>query len=464
MPEKSLNQIPRALREQFEKGMAALQRQNYDYALTFFNQALKTEPAFYECREALRATQFKRAGAARGFFKKILGSASASPMLAKGNYALRNNPAEALVIAEQILNNDPNNPSAHRLLAQAAMATGLPRTAILSLDIVRKNNPNDRDVILDLAEACAQADQIQRGESLLSDLLQTRPDDQELAQALKDLSARKTLKEGGYDALAGGEGSYRDILRNEPEAVTLEQEGRHHKSVETIDQLLADYEKRLANEPGNLKLLRAAAELHVQKQSFDRALDYYQQILDSGGGSDSSVEKTIAEVRILKYDEHLSRMDPSDPEYAERSAALQREKLAFQLAECKQRVERYPTDLQIRFELGKLHFEAGHISEAIHEFQKAQANPHRRIQSMRYLAECFARRNMHDLAARTLQNALKEKSVFDNEKKELIYLLGTVLEKMDKKEEALEQFKQIYEVDIGWRDVAARVDAYYKDL
>jgi hypothetical protein len=32
---------------------------------------------------------------------------------------------------------------------------------------------------------------------------------------------------------------------------------------------------------------------------------------------------------------------------------------------------------------------------------------------------------------------------------------------MGKKEEAVEQFKQIYEMDIGYKDVAAKVDAFY---
>jgi hypothetical protein len=32
---------------------------------------------------------------------------------------------------------------------------------------------------------------------------------------------------------------------------------------------------------------------------------------------------------------------------------------------------------------------------------------------------------------------------------------------MGKSEEAIEQFKQIYEIDIGYRDVAVKVDAYY---
>jgi tetratricopeptide (TPR) repeat protein len=68
---------------------------------------------------------------------------------------------------------------------------------------------------------------------------------------------------------------------------------------------------------------------------------------------------------------------------------------------------------------------------------------------------------MNDSAVRMLQNAIKEKPVFDDEKKELIYQLGCVLDKMGKPEEAIEQFKQIYEVDISFKDVGAKVDAYY---
>ena len=63
--------------------------------------------------------------------------------------------------------------------------------------------------------------------------------------------------------------------------------------------------------------------------------------------------------------------------------------------------------------------------------------------------------------ARKFQAAIKEKPVFDDEKKGPDYHLGCVLEKMEKKEEAIEQFKLIYEVDIGYRDMAAKVDAYY---
>ena len=144
MAEKGLNEIARSWRELYEKGNAALQRNNLDYALTIFNQILQKEPGFYECREALRATQYKKAGSGGGFFKRFLGTAGSSPLVAKGQLTLRSNPLEAINIAEQILNTDPSNTSAHKLLADAALATDMPKTAVLSLEILTKNSPKDR--------------------------------------------------------------------------------------------------------------------------------------------------------------------------------------------------------------------------------------------------------------------------------------------------------------------------------
>ena len=123
--------------------------------------------------------------------------------------------------------------------------------------------------------------------------------------------------------------------------------------------------------------------------------------------------------------------------------------------------DKYSNDLQLRFDLGLLYFKSQRWNEAIQEFQKAQNSPHKRIQSLNYLGQCFTRRGLHDLAVRAFQSAIREKETFDDEKKELIYELGDALEKAGKANEAIEQFKLIYEVDIGYRDVAAKIDQFY---
>ena len=461
MAEKSLNELPRELRMLFTKGSDALQRENLDYAIDLFNQILAKEPGMYDCRKALRTAQMRKAGKGGGFFKKMMSSASSSPMVAKGHMALGKDPAEALRIAEQILNGDPQSSGAHKLVVEAATALGLPKTAVMSLEILAANSPKDRDVAIKYANALADSGETGRAEKVLADLYRLFPTDNELASALKDLSARKTLDEGGYDALADGSGSYRDILANKEEAVSLEQENRQVKTEDVAERLINEYETRLQTEPKNLKLLRSLAELYTQKKQFDKALGYYEQIKSSEVGGDASLDRNIADTVVRKFDHQASLLDANAPEYADKLAKLQAEKQAYQLAECQKRAERFSTDLQIRFELGQLYFQMGKITEAMKEFQKAQGNPHRRIQALSYLGQCFARRGINDLAATTFQDAIKEKVVFDDEKKELVYLLGSVYEKMAKREEAIAQFKLIYGVDVGYKDVAEKIDAYY---
>ncbi|MBM3882594.1 MAG: tetratricopeptide repeat protein [Verrucomicrobia bacterium] len=459
MPEKSVSEVARAWREQYEKGKAAYERNNLDYAISILTSVLEHEPAFYECREALRASQFRRAGTGgTTFFKKILGSTN--PKLVQAQVLLRSKPIEALHAIEQILNGDPHNPAAHKALAEAALAADLPRTAVLSLEIVYKQSPKDRDVVLKLSEALTRLGDAARAEAVVAELARVYPKDPDIAQALKNVSASRTLSEGGYETLAEGEGSYRDILKNEQQAVTLEQEQRDYKSAEDAGRLIDEYEARLAKEPDNTRLMRSIAELCVQRQEFDRALSYYQRLL-SGDTPDPTVERLITETKAKQLEHALTALDPDTPDFAERRERLKTEQQALLLEDCRRRAERYPNDLQVRFELGQLYYQAGRLSEAIQELQKAQHNPHKRIAALYHLGLCFSQRHMYDLAARTFQNAIKEKAVFDEEKKELIYALGCACEKLGKRDEAIEQFKQIYEVDIAYKDVEARVNAHY---
>jgi len=463
MPEIYLNEVPRELRTLFTKAYDAAQRENHDYAITLFCQLLEREPGFFEARKSLRIVQAKKgAGASTGFFKKMMSNAGSSPQIAKAKMTLNKNPAEAMAIAEQILNGDPNNSFAHRIVVDAAQALALSQTAVLSLEVMVRNSPKDKALVVEFANAVAQAGiSANVAEKYLDDLIRSSPYDPDLVQAQKNLSAHKILDEGGYNALSDGSGSFRDVLRNKDEAVSLEQEKRVQKTEDNTLGLIEEYETRLITEPNNLKLLRSLAELYTQKDNFPRALALYDRIKNSELGGDASIDRAIADTIVRQFDFQISQLNPFDEGTAEKTAAITAEKISFQLAETQKRVEKYPTDLAIKFELGVLYFQAGNIGEAIAEFQKAQGNPHKRLAAMSYLAQCFAKRKMFDLAAKTLQNAIKEKPGFDEEKKDLTYQLGCVLESMGKKDEAIEQFKIIYEMDISYKDVSAKVDAFY---
>jgi tetratricopeptide (TPR) repeat protein len=225
--------------------------------------------------------------------------------------------------------------------------------------------------------------------------------------------------------------------------------------------LLAEHLKRLEQEPNNARLLRSIAELHAQRNELDRALEFYGRMLAMDGGSEPGLERAVTNLTLRRYDQQLSQLDADAPDAEEQRTRLETERRDYELSRARQLADRYSNDLQLRFELGQIYFKHGRWNEAIQEFQKSQASPHKRIQSLNYLGQCFTRRGLHDLAVRAFQSAIKEKETFDEEKKELVYELGDALEKAGKANEAIEQFKLIYEVDIGYRDVAAKIDRFY---
>jgi tetratricopeptide (TPR) repeat protein len=459
MAEKTLVEIPVAQRELFDKGLAALQKNNLDYAVTLFVQVLKSEPGFYECREALRAAQHKRAGnRSGGLFKKWLGSANT---LTSGRLALRSDPFEAILIAEEALNQDPANMQAHDLLADAALQVHLPKTALLSLEVAFKSSPSDRKLAEKLVEAHTQLGNQARAEKLLRDLLAGDPGNPALNERLKNLLALRTLKEGGYEQLSSGTGSYRDVLRDKEQAKSLEQEHREVKDVDVLERLIAEQEVLRAADPANPRVLRTLADLCLKKSDFDRAIGYYEAVLSVTGMNDPLILQCIRDARVAQFGAAEKTLDAQTEGGQKELETLRAQRQDYLLEDAKRRAEANPTDLLVRFELGELHFKAGRLGEAIAELQKAQNNPNRRIAAMGLLARAFFQRGMNDMAARKLQEALKEKPVFDDEAKDLTYHLGTVLEKMNRPQEAIEQFKLIYEQDIAYRDVMARVDQYY---
>ncbi len=458
MSEKLIDQIPFSTRELFDKGVAAVEKNNLDYAVTLLMQVLRLEPGFYQAREALRAAQHKRSAGKRSLFRKFVGSASS---LTRGQVALRTNPHDALVIAEEVLNDDPGNVLAHELLAKAATQCGFPKTAVLSLEVALRNQPTSRQVALDLAEALCVVGNRARAERILRDLLKTQPNDPEINQRLKNALADRTLHEGGYVQLEGGGGSFRDILKDKDEARQIEQENRLVKDEGVAATLGTELEARVGREPDNLRLLRDLADLYLKQKRFGDATRTLELYLAKAGVQDPMVLEALRDVRLAEFEDRIQSLDPASPGFDAEVLALRQQRDDWILVDAKRRADANPTDLQIRYELGALHLAAGRIGEAIAELQKAQNNPNRRIASMNLLAQAFARRGMNDLAARKLQEALKEKPVFDDEAKELRYQLGAVLEKMGRKEEAIDQFKMIYEQDIAYRDVMARVDAHY---
>ena len=454
MEEKSKKEVHPQARDYFDKGIAALRKDNLVYASKLFGQALKKEPGFFECREALRLNQFK-SSEKKSRFSKIFRKTTSSSLIPKAQLALRNNPVEAIEVAEQILCEDPYSVIGNKLLGEAATLANFPKTALFAWELVMKQLPGDKYNTIKYCDALVGVGELAKADECCSELAKSYPEDLDVLQLSKNLSARLTMSVGGYDKVVAGEADYREVLKNESEAVLLEQENRRSEQESTAESLINEYEQRLENDGNNLKLIRSLAELYGRKKDFKRSIEYYELFNRTNLRSDAAVDRAIIKAKLSIYDQNIKSA------HNEKAEQLKAERNAFEIDQIQKLSDAYPSDLSLRFELGVLQFKADDLQSAIKSFQRAQESPHREIAALTYLGQCFSKRGMNDMAARTLQNALDKKEVMDNEKMNLFYQLGCVLDQMGKKEDSIEQFKQIYERDIDYRDVANRVDAYY---
>ncbi len=437
------------MRQLWEKGYDCVEKKNFDYAMELLCMALVQDPSFFECRMALRAAQMKKHANA-GRMAKMAAVATTAHHLAQAKLALsKKNNFGALAHAEKILCADPENASGHRVIVDASKALNYPQTLISSLQLLKRVNPKDNKLTQELADALEMLGDYDQAEQVMAQLSRLNPDDIYLQQAYRDTAAKATIYRGGYEKMM------------EDDEEESESAPSDYTSEDVLEEKIYYMEETLQDEPENYKLAVDIARLYVERHDFDRAFEYYDWVLEKNPVGDSAIDKAIAEAHEARFEFELRQLNPDDPHEAAEHARLIEERDAFMLENCRKRAERYPTMLEFRFELGEWLFRAGDVNEAIQAFQRAQNSPGHRLRSLSYLGQCFLQRGMHDMAVSMFEKGLQEKSAMDDQKKEMVYHLGCVYEEIGKISEAMEQFKSIYEVDIGYRDVAAKVESGY---
>ena len=450
MPEKDHNVVGMEARQLWERGYEQLEKKQWDYAMELLCMAVEKDPGFFECRMALRAAQVKKYENASSM-AKIAGTAANAHNMAQAKVALvRKNYFGALSHAEKVLCADPESSVAHRVIVDASSALDLPQTMISSLQMLKKVNPENKDLTKELATALEMLGDWDQAEQVMGQLAAVNPDDPVLQQAYKDTAAKATIFRGQYEKMITEPGAEEEGLGDNVETETLSAD-------EALDEKIYHMEERLQGESDNYKLGVDIAKLYVQRRDFERAFEYYDWVLENNQVSDSAIDRAVADAYQAQYDYDIETFPEGSPE----REGLVRERDVFLLENCQERAERYPTMLEFRFELGERLLRMDQVNEAIQAFQKAQNSPKHKLDSLNYLGQCFMKRGMHDMALSQFEKALREKTVMDQQRKELVYNLACVYEELGRREEAAKYFKEIYEVDISFRDVADKVESGY---
>ena len=471
--EKLLSQQNRAL---WLKATSAIETRNYGYAITLIQGILKESPEFLTGRQWLRRAEMAHVKPGKSF---LGGGASLQVMKAQGS--VKKDPKSALVMAEEMLEKDPRNVAANGLLRDAANALTMPETAGFALETMRDAEPKNTKILHELARHYVNNDQAEKAIDVYTAITAITPSDGEAIKGGKDAAARASMRTGGWDQLGKEGSSYRDVLKDKEGAKALEQENRLVKSETVIDDLLAEQYALYNENPNHLDVVLKIAKLNEQKDDLESALQYYTWALELTKGGDPGVVRKVSELNLKNIDgqiatretwlaEHAASLNGSemDEETVATVAQVEQDLTGYraqkqetQIAAARERVERNPTDLTFRFELGEQLVKAGQHSEAVAELQKAQNSPSLGVRAKYLLGQCFEVKNITNLAVKQYEDAKSKLPAMDGMKKDVVYRLGLLLERMGDKEKYLANMTEIYEVDSAYKDVAARVEGGY---
>jgi tetratricopeptide (TPR) repeat protein len=457
--------LPQSLSSLVQKADAAILSQNVGYAVQLLLPVVKAEPNYLDGRRKLRkASAANKKGTAAP--KKLfggLGGGGFSNMKLQG--VVKKEPASALPELEDLLVDDPYNPQVNGMLYEAAIALDMPETAAFALETIREGHPADTKNMHRLAQHYLLNKEPEKAANIFAAILRVDNTDGEARKGVTNANAQASITRQGW----GQRESVRDLLKSKEQAKSLEDDSRKGMTADQLDARLAEWGEKYNEDPQNINVVKKIADLYEQKEDLVSALQWYDYAFGLNT-ADTALASKVQQLRDRVDDQHFATLkaeleaNPDAPDAAHKRVEFE-ELLAArrtrQIASTKDRVEKNPTDLQLRFEYGAALLAGGQLSEAIAELQKAKNNPNIRNRSTLMLARCYEQKGIYDLALRQLNECAQELLGMDATKKEVLYAKGLIHEKLGQKEAALDDFKQIYEVDYGYLDVAQRVESSY---
>ncbi len=461
MPEITEKELPSNLKPLWLKALSAVQTSNLTYGISLLQAVLKDSPGFLEGRKMLRKCELQLAGNTKkkgGLFGLQTGGMGVMKL---ANQA-KKDPLATLPLVEKELEKDPANDQANDLLFDICLKLELFETAAFALETVRKHSPENAKLLHKLAEFYISREQPLIASEVYNDIIKHHPTDGTAIKGSKDASARASMQKQKWDENA----DMRSLMKNTAEFEELEKASRTGLTREQLEERRDKVIEKYNLDPNHLATVKDLAGLYEQLENWHDSHTFYAWAHSLSNGDVALATKAAAmKDKALETDlKNLETAAAADPNNEELQAALDARKadrITEQVQEAQKRVDQNPTDPQLRFELGNALYKAGDHSAAIPHLQQATRNPHIRTKVLLTLARCFRAKNMFDLSIKTLSDALADLIAMDNTKKEILYEKGLIHTEIGDKESALDCFKQIYEVDYGYRDVANRVEASY---
>ena len=442
------------------RGRQALETGRYELAVDMLMEAVSAAPDILETRKLLRAAQianFRKSGKV-GFGAKIGNMMARQKIM---GLVKKGKGVEAMAEAEKLLCQNPLDADNIEAAVKAAEAAGKPDHAAITIEAAYECSNKDPSLLERVANYYAIAKRWDKARDAYGKLASMKPGDQRVMQLLKNAEAQATMN-AGWEQTAGKKGGFQNLIANKEQAAKLDAANKAVVSGDDAEMLIQEKLKQIEAEPKNMNARRALARIYIQGKRFYDAIDVLQKAVEASGTMDPELDRMLSQTKIQYYDQQIDALRAEGRE--EEAVAMEGEKNQFVFDDLAQRVERYPNDLHLRFELGKQYYTYGYYDDALTHLQLAQKSPKDRLWALYYLAMCFLSQGQNDMAVMQLEAARDSLPTMDDLKKKVVYQLGLCAEGAGDLEKAYQYYKDVYSSDVGFEDLSERMLAVSQAL
>jgi tetratricopeptide (TPR) repeat protein len=353
---------------------------------------------------------------------------------------------------ERYLVGDPLAEGVNVKLGDSLESAGMANAARAVFQAYADANPRCLEACRRAGHLLYAAGEHQAAMTMYERALKIDPRDQESLKARKNLAAEGALKATGLESAK----SSRDLMKNAEQVRKLDRDDRLQLSKEEIEEELQRVETQLQDEPQNVKLLTRMSDLLAMDNDLKGALGYLEDAA-AVDPQNSDLGNRAGQLRLRLQERQVqeaeARGDESAAEFARKALKQAR------VAEFQRQIGQNPTDLRLRFELGRALRETEQHDAAIAELQQAVKDPKVKGEALLLLGESFAAKGMDELAMGQLEKALEVLSDSGQKGKEILYAMGCVAQNIGQSDQALAHFSRILEQDIGFRDVQEKIQS-----
>ena len=441
----------------FDRGDEVAETGNWDFAIQMYLEGIKREPGELERGHIpLREVAMKRkagGGKSAGFMEKIKHSSAKEPV-------------DSLVNAEFLLAKDPGSVPHMVAVHKAAVKLEEPELIIwigelllrAMAEVLEAGKKPNRQICIMLARSFEKVGAYKQAVTACDIAIRAYPNDGELQNMARNLSARATMQDGKYDGTSRFTESVADMKKqmdlSRRDHMVLDQE----VLAEDIAKAKAEYEVD-PSVPGKIDAL-VNALMAMDDESFEAEA---MGVLEKAYRDTKSYrfKMRMDDIRIKQLRRAVAAAKETGDKDAYRAAAV--ELLKFELVSYAERAAEYPTDYGIKYELGVRQLQAGKVDDAIVSLQQAKRDAKRRIRALNFLGLAFHRKEWYQEAVENYEQAL-EFEPSEERTKEIRYNLARSLEAMGKKPEALDQLSEVAQLDYQYRDVREWIERLRKEL